>query len=82
MIVRRKFKIKALFEVTMNVDKITNKEIRPDIDWDVDPVIGITTNERIWVEEDGKDVMYLITMVEYDEKDHQHFIDKGWVPVE
>jgi len=80
MIVRRKFKIKAVLTVKHDDnEKITHKEIRPDIDWDVDPIIGVTTNEHIWVTENKVDVLYLHTLVEYDEKDHQLLLDKGWV---
>jgi hypothetical protein len=79
MLIKKQFKIEATLTIRRDDEgKIIDKELRPNIDWEVDPVVEIATNEQIW--EDN--VMYIISTIVFDENDLQYFLDKGWELIE
>lgn len=78
MIIRKLFRIPAkVFIEKDNTGNIIAKTITPDVDYDVDPILGVTTEETVWI----NDVQYLDTMIEFDENDLQYFLDKGWIEI-
>ena len=75
MIIRKTFKIPAKAHIERDGNGIiVSKTETPDIDWELDPALSNLNKDVIW----ENDVKYFKTEIEFDEKDLQHFLDKGW----
>ncbi len=81
MIIEKIFKIPATVDIERNAEnKITGKNTRPDIDWEVDPILTLHQAEYLY-DENGTLWAYVRIMI--DEKDLSYYTSKtNWTELQ